>query len=205
MNLLLKKFQKEPKLILFEERYIPNTCYYDNLKKKYGNDDIRNITFKRSNGNQNILQFPGEATLSDVKISYYNKYGFNENFALLYNGEKLEDNDKRRIKDIISSSSFYMSIYDPMQIYNRKEFGKTIIANITVKIKTAEKENIQNFKTEIGTLESTSQLYRKIVNILCSEKKIKKLYLNNKEISRENEESLKSLGINEDFNVVVVL
>ena len=37
------------------------------------------------------------------------------------------------------------------------------------------------------------------------EKKIKKLYLNNKEINREDVESLKSLGIKEGFNVVAEL
>ena len=56
-----------------------------------------------------------------------------------------------------------MNIYDP-KIYNRKEFGKTIIWNLTVKIKREEKEDIQNFRIEIGTLESTSRLYKK--NIL---------------------------------------
>ena len=115
---------------IIEERYIPNTCYYDSLKKKYGNDDIRNITFKKSDGYQKVLQFPGKAILSDVKISFYNKYGLNENMNLLYSAEKLKDNDERMIKDITSSSSFFMYIYDPMKIDNRKEFGKIIFGNL---------------------------------------------------------------------------
>ena len=190
---------------IIEERYIPNTCYYDSLKKKYGNDDIRNITFKKSDGYQKVLQFPGKATLSDVKISFYNKYGLNENMNLLYSAEKLKDNDERMIKDITSSSSFFMYIYDPMKIYNRKEFGKIIFGNLTAKIKTGEKEDIQNFKIEIGALESTSKLYRKIESLLCKSKKIKKLYLDNKEINKEDVESLKFLGIKEGFNVIAEL
>ena len=98
-----------------------------------------------------------------------------------------------------------MNIYDP-KIYNRKEFGKIIMGNLTFKIKKEEKEDIQNLTIEIGTLESTSRLYKKIFYIvLCMEKKIKKLYLNNKEINREDVESLKSLGIKEGFNVVAEL
>ena len=190
---------------IIEERPIPNTCYYDKLIKKYGFDDIRNITFKNSNGYHNVFQFPGKATLSEVKISYYNKYGLNGNLTLFYDAQKLEDNDERRIKDITSSSSFFMSIYDPMQIYNRKEFGKTIMGKLTAKIKEGEKEDIQDFNIEIGTLESTSKLYEKIDNVLCKEKIIKKLYLNNKEINREDKESLQSLGIKEGFNVVAEL
>ena len=79
------------------------------------------------------------------------------------------------------------------------------MGNLTAKIKEGGKENIINFNIEIGTLESTSKLYEKIDNVLCKEKIIKKLYLNNKEINREDKESLKSLGIKEGFNVVAEL
>jgi len=62
---------------IIEERPIPNTCYYDSLKKKYGDNNIKNITFIFQSGMKRVLHFPGEATLSDVKKSYYNKYGLN--------------------------------------------------------------------------------------------------------------------------------
>ena len=75
---------------IIEERPIPNTCYYDSLINKYGKSDMRNIFFLDSFGNKKVLNFPGEATLSDVKISFYNKYGLNEDMSiLLYNGLKL--------------------------------------------------------------------------------------------------------------------
>ena len=188
---------------IIEERPIPNTCYYAKLKKKYGYGDIRNIYFKKSNGGQSTLHFPGEATLSDVKISYYNKYGLNENISyLLYNGVKLEDKDERRIKDL-TNLDITISVYIFDYLSYRKEFGKLLEGNVTVKIK--EKKEIKNFKIQFGTLESTSKLYEKIDNRLCMEKKIQKLYLNNKEINRENGKSLKSLGIKENFNVVAEL
>ena len=41
--------------------------------------------------------------------------------------------------------------------------------------------------------------------MLCMGKKIKKLYLNNKEINREDEKSLLSIGIKEDFDVIAEL
>jgi len=169
----IEEIPEGSKINIIEERYIPNSWYYDSLKKNMENDNIRNITFKKSHGYQKVLQFPGKATLSDVKISLFNKYGLNENMNLLYSAEKLKDNDERMIKDITSSSSFFMYIYDPMKIYNWKEFGKIIFGNLTTKIKTEEKEDIQNFKIEIGALESTSKLYRKIENVLCKRKKLK--------------------------------
>jgi len=94
-----------------EEIPIPNTCYYDKLIKKYGNDDIRIVTFLDTFGKNKLLKFPGEATLSDVKKSYYNKYGLNENMvSLLYNAAKLQYNDERRIKDISNSGISVINI-----------------------------------------------------------------------------------------------
>jgi len=191
---------------IIEERPIPNTCYYDSLKIKYGNNDIKTITFEESSGEKNRLHFPEEATLSDVKISYYNKYGLNKNMAyLLYNGLELKDNDKRRINEL---SCLSIQVIDK-NIYILPDYGKQLVGNVTVKIKTnekeKEKENIHNLKIHIGTLNSTLDLFKRIDLMLCMEKKIKKLYLNNKEINREDLKSLLSLGIKEDFNVIAEL
>ena len=35
---------------IIEDRPILNTCYYDSLIKKYGNEDMRNIIFLESSG-----------------------------------------------------------------------------------------------------------------------------------------------------------
>ena len=190
---------------IIEERPIPNTCYYDKLIKKYGNDDIRIVKFLDPFGNNKLLNFPGEATLSDVKISYYNKYGLNENMAsLLYNSIKMNDNDKRRIKDI-TNSGITISVMNLMYYAQKNNFGKRLVGNVIAKIETKEKEDIKYFQIEIGTLESTSKLFDRIEIMLCLNKKIKRLYLNNKEINREDKQSIKSLGIKENFNVIVEL
>ena len=187
---------------IIEERPIPNTCYYDSLKKKYGDNNIINITFILRSGMKRVLHFPGEATLSDVKKSYYNKYGLNESMSiLLYNEEKLKDKDEKRIQDI--GSNLKIEVLNPMEVLNGKKFGKIILGNVTAKIKTEEKENIVNFKINVGSLNSTSRIYEEIEGTLGFN--IKKLFLNNKEISRNHEQSLKSLGIKEDFNVLAEL
>ena len=151
-------------------------------------------------GNKKILNFPGEATLSDAKISFYHKYGLNEEMSiLLYNGLKLENNDERKIR-----TNTYINVYDPKQIYKRKEFGKTLVRNVMIH-NFEQKKIIENFKIIIGTLESNSTLYQKIENYLAMRRGIKKLYLNNKEINREDKKSLKNLDIKEDFNAIVEL
>ena len=189
---------------IIEERPIPNTCYYDNLKTKYGYDDIRNITFSESSGIKKVLLFPGKTTLSDVKIAYNNIYGLNENMSFfIYDGETLKDNDKRSIKDLTNSYNLTIIVYKLN--FERKGLGQLLKGNATVKIKKGEKEEIKNYEIEIGALESTSSLYEVIENRLSMDKKIKKLYLNNKEINRENEKSLLSLGIKEGFNVIAEL
>jgi hypothetical protein len=190
---------------IIEERPIPNTCYYDKLIKKYGNDDMRNIFFLEPSGTKNLLVLPGKVKLNEFKLAYNNKYGLNENMSIfIYDGLAFKDNDERRISDLTTSSDFNITAMLNQSNVKRKEFGKTLSGNVVVK-----EENIQNSKIEIGTLESTSSLYYKISEILETgldlKKKIKKLYLNNKEINWEDKQSLISLGIKEDFNVIVEL
>jgi len=122
-----------------------------------------------------ILHFPGEATLSDVKKSYYNKYGLNESMSiLLYNGEIMKDKDEKRIQDL--SPNLEIEVLNSMAFFNGEKFGKIILGNVTAKIKTEEKENIENFKINIGALNSTSRIYEEIENTLYLNKKIKKLF-----------------------------
>ena len=190
---------------IIEERPIPSTCYYDKLIKKYGNDDIRNIFILEPSCTKNLLVLPGKVKLNELRIAYNNKYGLNENMSFfIYDGEEFKDNDERRIKDLTLKSDFNISVILKQTNIKRKEFGKTLLGKISVK-----NENIQNFKIKIGTLESTSRLYYEISEILQNRLlpkiKIKKLYLNNKEINREDEQSLISLGIKEDFYVIVEL
>ena len=190
---------------IIEERPIPNTCYYDKLKKKYGNDDdIRNIFILEPSSTKNLLVLPGKVKLNELIIAYNNKYGLNENMSFfIYEGETL-DNDERRIKDLTLGRDLNFTVLLKQMVCQRKEFGKVLIGNVAVK-----KENIQNFIIKTGTLESTSRLYYEISEVLENrlllKNKIKKLYLNNKEINREDEQSLISLGIKEDFNVIVEL
>ena len=190
---------------IIEERPIPNTCYYDKLKKKYGNDDIRNIIILEPSGIKKPLIFPGKVKLNEFMKAYNNIYGLNENMSyFIFEGLNFRNNDERRIKDLTSSIDLSISVILKELNTQRKDFGKPLSGNVNVK-----KKDIQNFKIKIGTLESTSILYDKISTILESKQgqhiKIKKLFLNNKEINREDEKSLISLGIKEDFNVIVEL
>ena len=188
---------------IIEERPIPNTCYYDSLKKKYGNEnDIRNIFILDPLGTKNLLILPGKVKINEFKMAYNKKYGLNENMAFfIFDGLILKDNDERRIKDLTLKSDLNIQVIIQQTNIPRKEFGKTLSGNVIFK-----NEKIQNFEIKIGTLESTSRLYYKILeNRQVMKNKIKKLYLNNKEINMEDEHSLISLGIKEDFNVIVEL
>ena len=190
---------------IIEDRPIPNTCYYDSLIKKYGNYDMRNIIFIEPSGKKKLFNFPGKATLSDAKISYNNKNGYNENMSqLIFDGEVLKGNDRRIIKDL-TNTSLNIIAKITMETCNRKYFGKYLRGNVTVKNKANEKNDIINLKIEIGDLESTSKLFIIIENIMDKRRGIKKLYLLDKEINREDEKSLKSLGVKDNFNVVAEL
>jgi len=186
---------------IIEERPIPNTCYYDKLKKKYGNNDIRNIYFSDSFGKKKVLNFPGAATISDIKIAYNNIKGYNENMLFfIFEGLILKDNDEKMLKELSLSRNIDILAYLTQIGPQREDFGKALSGNVVF-----QNKEISNFKIKIGSLESTSRLYSKIIEMLPEglKNKIKKLYLNNKEINREDEQSLISLGIKEDFNVIV--
>ena len=190
---------------IIEERPIPNTCYYDKLKKKYRNDDIRNIFILEPSGPKNLFILPGKVKLNELKIAYNNKYGLNENMSFfIYEGETFKDNDERRIKDLTFKRDLNFSVVLKQMVIPRKYFGKPLLGNVA-----AKKENIQNFIIKTGTLESTSRLYYEISEVLKNRLllkiKIKKLYLNDKEINREDEQSLISFGIKEDFNIIFEL
>ena len=121
---------------------------------------------------------------------------------LIFDGEMLKGNDGRMIKDLTNSCLNIITRFT-METCDKKYFGKYLRGNVTVKNK--EKENISSFKIEIGELESTSKLFVIIENILVIKRGIIKLYLLDKEINKEDEKSLKSLGIRDNFNVVAEL
>ena len=102
----------------------------------------------------------------------------------IYDGQTLKENDEKRIQDLSNAFNLNFIIYFNQMNASRKYFGKPLSGNVTVNIKENEKEEIQNLKIIIGALESTSSLYEKIETVLYLDKKIKKLYLNNKEINK---------------------
>ena len=119
----------------------------------------------------------------------------------IFKGLILRDNeDERRLKELSNSSN--LDILANLIEFQREDFGKALSGNVVF-----QNKEISNFKIRIGSLESTSRLYSKIIEMLPEglKNKIKKLYLNNKEINREDEQSLISLGVKEDFNVIVEL
>ena len=119
----------------------------------------------------------------------------------IFKGLILRDNeDERRLKELSNSSNLDILANLTQIEFQREDFGKALSGNVVF-----QNKEISNFKIRIGSLESTSRLYSKIIEMLPEglKNKIKKLYLNNKEINREDEQSLISLGIKEDFNVIV--
>lgn len=207
-NCLLKKDESSideipegAEINIIEERNIPSYVYYQSLIKKYGKNDIRNITLSFSTGKKMILNFPGNSTFSEVVNAINQIYGSNEeNLVLLYNGQQLSTNDKRKIRDV-ENGDFMITIIENREF--KHYFGKPIIANINIKKKNGEQIKARLYT---GTLESTTSLFEDIERkILISPFKNQKLYFNDIELKREDEKSLLSLGIKKDFTLLLEL
>lgn len=178
---------------IIEDRDIPNIAYYDSLIKKYGNNDLRNIYLYLQTGRKLIFPLPGNSTISElIKVINYKLDGDQRNLNLMVNGSTFTESTKE-LKDIMTSNILTIEVFEinKMPIY----FGKNINATLIINEKGVQKE----IKITFGNLESTKTLYERFETMIG--KKIKKLYLNEKEINREDVKSLLSIGIKNDFTL----
>lgn len=178
---------------MVEDRYYPDDSYYNSLIENKNFEEMTDIRFIDNslmlNGERIInLFFPSEITFTkmmkslylkfgrdqrDLKLANYNKYNFS------YETRKIQDEFREKFGTISVNIS---SVGSRGGIFNM--YGKKIFINFP------------EFNIITGILNSNKKL---IADIECQQqKKVKKLYINDKEINIDIEKSLASLGITED-------
>ena len=188
----IESFSDDDIIIIVENRVFPDDSYYKSLFENNKGDDILNILFNEAGKIKNPI-FPKYITVGQMLKAFYLKYGFRRN-DIIFDDTHLINKINKTLSEI-----------NPLIIYSKTGFilgyclyifGKKIIAKVSFK------NTDKNLSFEIGTLNSTKDLINKIKVGMRDPNSLKKIYLDEKEISLINE-SLSSIGITKDFNCLV--
>lgn len=204
-NSSIEEIQDGSIINIVEERNYP----YD-IFNKY-NNNINNIFIQLylQNGKNKIIYVSEDTTISELINGIYSLLGTNEKSIIIFNYNSYSDILKikeKNVKDIAENKRLILKIEQLGDVKQRERFGKIINAEVIFKNISQSNEEINPIIIQTGTLESTKSLFESINNMLCSPTiKIKKLYINEEEINENEEKSLLSIGIKEDFNILAII
>ena len=181
-------------IIIIENRIYPDDSYYKSLLIKNNNSKVINVIWKNSFGlNINNLHFPSNITISQMKKAIYLKFGYKNKeisckWFLMKNDERLEE--------LPLCSTLSYEILNQNMSYFINCLGKKIM----IRIKRGEKNSY--LEILFGTLNSNKIIVRRVEAYL--QKKIKKIYFNEKELNIKDEVSIASLGITDGSLLTVI-
>ena len=175
-------------IIMIEDRYYPDETYYNSIIENKNSDEMTGITLIDSTldlcGIMHIhFNFPSNISLSEMFKAIYLKFGRDKRDLTFLN---CSDFPYKKLKDKFSGIFRTINISTHCGILGGifNVYGKKIILN-----------NDNRTIIEIGTLNSNKKLKKYIE--MQEGKKLKKLYIDGKEIDLDEEKSLASLGIQE--------
>ena len=181
----IKCISNDDTIIIVEDRYYQDNSYYNSLIKNNNFEDMINI--RLSGSINDSLYFPLDITFSEMLKTIYFKFDRdNRDFLIDYYCEKVND----KIKEIFGNRKVvYITARDGGGILGgfHSIYGKKI--NLY----------FHNYTINIGILNSNKKLIEYIKCLVCDyRKKVRKLYIEGKELNIEEEKSLLSFGIKED-------
>ena len=184
MNLQLKFISNDVTIIIVEDKNFQDNSYYDSLIK---NKNFEDMIIIRLTGSINAdLYFPSDITFSEMlKVIYFKFDRDNKNLFLDYSCDKVND----EIKEIFGNrKNVCVSAYFSEEIIGGivNIYGKQIYLHF----------DDYSFSIGIGILNSNKKLIKDIENHIL--KKVKKLYIEEKELNIQEEKSLLSFGIKKD-------
>ena len=206
-NNILKKdessidnIQNEDIITIIEDVPFPDDTYYNNLLQYNKNEEILDIYFQEE-GDRNsnsILKFPKNITVDELQKAIYLKFGYNKSNLILYDYEYHPLNYilYKKIYELFVLNIFFKIAGDGLLSPYIQRFGKDICVKVIDK-----KTQKSTLSTYIGLLNSNKDLIKYIeINL---DIKIKKMYLNKKEVNINEIRSLSSLGITNNCDCVM--
>ena len=177
---------------IIEPRNYPDDSYYNFLSQKQGKK--LNIIFQLPSGQKSNFILPEITPISDMIKAVKLKFGLENNYtSLMHNSYSLENNDNTKIINAINNRDriFVLINNNPPYI-----IGKSVEIFISY-----SKKNIENWIFDIGLLNSIKFIIDKVE--LRSKAKIKKLFIGDKILTRDDERCLSEIGIYDNFDCLI--
>lgn len=206
-NNILKKdessidnIQNEDIITIIEDVPFPDDTYYNNLLQYNKNEEILDIYFQEE-GDRNsnsILKFPKNITVDELQKAIYLKFGYNQSNLILYDYKYHPLNYKlyKKVYEFFEPKIFFKIAGDGLLSSYIQIFGKDICVKVIDK-----KTQKSTLSAYIGLLNSNKDLIKYIeINL---DIKIKKMYLNKKEVNINEIRSLSSLGITNNCDCAI--
>ena len=119
------------------------------------------------------------------------EFNFKDELTFLCDGQKLNYNDNSKLSQKFYDSNVKLTLIDNSSLKSVLPIRKEIKAIILVKDKNIVKmANVERFKS----IKSLISIIKDVIN-----SKIKKLYIEDKQINLNDEKTIASLGIKDDF------
>ena len=182
------------KIIIIEPRYFPDESYYNSLMKKSSND-FCNVHLTLSNGKRLHRTFPNDITIGEMCKAFYLVLGSSKFDFFLFNGLKINLNDKRKLKEISYDLSLNI-INHQIKSLGIDALGKQI--SITI---YSNEPTLTNHHYRIGILNKIEDIIKYSEPI--AGRRIKKIKIGENEIKKDENKrlcSLLSLGLTKDFD-----
>lgn len=195
----IDNIQNEDIITIIESIVFPDDSYYNNLIQNNRNEEMINVCFKDNNNSDFILylEFPKNVTINELQKAFYLKFGYNKANMNLYNYSynSLNDYNDKKVYELFIFTIYFRIAGEGLLGTYIQTFGKVI----NVEIEYALNHEIMHQTTQIGLLNTCKDLINYIeASLSDSSLKIKRMYLNKKEVNINEIKSLASLGINND-------
>ena len=195
----IDNIQNEDIITIIESIVFPDDSYYNNLIQNNRNEEMINVCFKDNNNSDFILylEFPKNVTVNELQKAFYLKFGYNKTNMNLYNYSynSLNDYNDKKVYELFIFTIYFRIAGEGLLGTYIQTFGKVI----NVEIEYTLNHEIVHQTTQIGLLNTCNDLINYIEESLSdSSLKIKRIYLNKKEVNINEIKSLSSLGINND-------
>ena len=184
-------------ILLFVQPYhnnLRNSSLYKYIMNLFKNSENFNIITEENKGIHAFI-FPIDISIYlMIKLISY-ELQLDDSFHFLFNGDKIDIYNKTKIKNFIANNSKII-IYSPKNIFNRGYFfgKKTKVTMFYIKTNIFKSEKVYKYSP-------ISELFDIFKD--DNSKNIRIIY-KGKELNKNDNHSLASLGINDDFECIII-
>lgn len=188
----IELISEEDEIRIIEPRNYPDDSYYKLLLQK--NERKLNIIFLFQHGQKVNFVLPESTLISDMIKAFKLRFGLENIYtSLIHQSITLNTNDNRKILNVIEDGDVIQVITHNNPPY---VIGKAVQVLISYTIK-----KLEDWIFDIGLLNSIKYIINKAEAFHHA--RIKKLFIGNKQLTRDDERCLSEIGISKNFNCLI--